>query len=67
MPADDRDHVIGDLDETYLKLADKFDERYARRWYWTQAIRTMTLYPLRTAANYLRHIIIGVVSNLLGP
>jgi hypothetical protein len=67
LPAVYRDHVIGDLEETYLKLLEKFDEPYARRWYWAQALRTTALHPLRTAANYLREIIVGVVSNLLGP
>ena len=67
MPAGDCDHIIGDLDETFLKRAKKFDGGYARRWYWRQAIRTAALYPLKVAAHYLRDIVIGVVSNLLGP
>lgn len=33
----DRDYVLGDLEEEFIKIAERHGERYARFWYFTQA------------------------------
>ncbi len=62
LPAAHRDCVIGDLDETYGKLAQRFDKRYAHRWYLFQAIRTILAYPISAAMRLVENVIVGIIS-----
>src|SRR5258707_1968200 len=67
VPRDDREHVVGDLDEAFQIVVERTDTRFARRWYWFQAVRTVAYYPLRSVTAFAERVIIGVVSNLMGP
>jgi hypothetical protein len=44
LPQEDRAAQIGDLQEEFSLIADKFGLQAARRWYWFQGIRTVGLY-----------------------
>lgn len=44
LPREDRTAQIGDLQEEFSLIADKFGLQAARRWYWAQSIRTATVY-----------------------
>ena len=36
----ERADVLGDVEETFGSLAEQFGEREARRWYWSQVVRS---------------------------
>ncbi len=36
----DADVVLGDLEETYVGLHERYGRRAARRWYWSQVVRS---------------------------
>lgn len=44
----DADIVLGDLEETYAHLADAYSPREARRWYWSQVLRSVFGFLPRT-------------------
>ncbi len=41
LPRDAREFVVGDLDEEFRRFDFPRDNFYARRWYWSQAIRSI--------------------------
>lgn len=44
----DADIVLGDLDETYAHLCTTYSVREARRWYWSQVLRSVLGFVPRT-------------------
>jgi putative ABC transport system permease protein len=41
LPADEREFIVGDLDEEYARHRAPHGARRARRWYWSQAVRSI--------------------------
>lgn len=44
----DADTVLGDLEETYVHLCGSYSVREARRWYWSQVLRSVPAFFIRS-------------------
>ena len=66
VPPEDRDTLLGDLEERFQSRARSRGNRFAGRWYWGQAVRlSLAVLPRRLVAGIPRVIAPGTARSAL--